>query len=82
MTRPQSTHLVWKEQYGYGFFVKPGSAPLTMFAHTGGVDGYQSYMRVDLSKGVYYVILSNAGEQGLPVMKNLEATIQMAYERD
>lgn len=83
MTRPQSIRpVLQQEEYGYGFFVKPDSAPLTMFAHTGDFDGYRSYMRINLSKGVYYVILGNAGEQGWPVITNLAATIQMAYERD
>jgi hypothetical protein len=65
-----------------GFFVQPNSPPLTMFAYTGDLDGYLAYLRVDVSKGVYYIILGNAGKKGWPVMTNLAAVIQMPYERD
>jgi CubicO group peptidase (beta-lactamase class C family) len=88
MTRPEANYPLWgdnaddQESYGYGFFVRPNGAPLTRFSHTGDMDGYRAYLRVNVSKGVYYIILGNAGKQGWPVMKNLAAVVQMAYERD
>jgi D-alanyl-D-alanine carboxypeptidase len=88
MTRPQSDYVLWgkdlahQEQYGYGFAVRPQGLPLTLFAHTGGMDAYRAYLRVNVSKGVYYIILTNAGNQGSRVVSNLAAVVQMAYEHD
>jgi D-alanyl-D-alanine carboxypeptidase len=88
MTRPEVDHPLWADDpdhqafYGYGFFVQPGNPPLSMFAHTGDMDGYRSYLRVNVAKGVYYIILGNAGKKSWPVIKNLAAVVQMAYERD
>ena len=82
MTQAQSSGAVLNARYGYGFFVVPGMAPLTMFAHTGELDGYRAYLRVNVSKGVYYVVLTNGGNAGDAVVHNIVAAVQQAYERD
>lgn len=82
MTQQQSIGPVVQSRYGYGFFVPAGSAPMTVFAHTGELDGYRSFLRVNVSKGVHYVVLSNGGEAGYAVVNNIVAAIQQAFERD
>lgn len=82
MTQPQSGNPVVQSPYGYGFFVPAGKAPMTVFAHTGTLDGYQSFLRVNVDKGVHYVVLSNGGEAGYAVVNNIVAIIQEAYDRD
>ena len=82
MTQPQSVSTVMQSRYGYGFFIPADKAPMTVFAHTGEVDGYRSFLRVNVSNGVHYVVLSNGGEADSAVMNNIVATIQDAYDRD
>jgi hypothetical protein len=79
---PQSNYRMRTEAYDDGFFVQPGAAPLTMFVCIGEVDGYCSYLWVNLHKRVYYVVLSNGGKANASVMSNLVANILDAHERD
>lgn len=81
MTQAQSNRLVRQGFYGYGFFVPPGAAPMSLFAHTGEVDGYHAYWRANVGKGVHYVVLSNGGAAGHAVLNNIVALIQLAYDR-
>lgn len=82
MTQQQSNGPVVQSPYGYGFFIPAGKAPMTVFAHTGTVDGYRSFLRVNVSKGVHYVVLSNGGAAGSAVVNHIVAAIQQVYERD
>lgn len=82
MTQPQSVRSIINSRYGYGFFVQEGKAPMTLFAHTGELDSYRSFLRVNVDKRVHYIVLSNGGKAGYAVVSNIVAVIQATYEND
>jgi hypothetical protein len=54
-----------------------------VMSHTGEVDGYHSFLRVNADKGVYYVVLGNGAKAGgALVVNNIVAKIQDADDRD
>ena len=80
MTRPQSAYRVFDAAYGYGFFVLPGSQSLSMFAHSGDLDGYRNRLRINQERGVYYVILSNGGDATEKLTDDILGIVQPLYE--
>lgn len=81
MTERQSAYAVEDGFYGYGFFVRPHDAPMRFFTHTGDMDGYRGLLRVNVSKSVYYIALSNS-RHSWKVANNLLAVVQLAYDHD
>ncbi len=83
MTGPQSISPVLNttgEYYGYGWFLQPNSQPISLFAHTGLLDGYRSLLRINKARGIYYVILSNGGETTQRVIDSALNVIRPLYE--
>ena len=66
--------------YGYGSFVLPGRQSLSLFAHSGSLDGYRNMLRINKERGVYYVILGNGGDATESVTKEVLAILQDLYE--
>lgn len=81
MTTPQSPFPVVSSTYGYGFFVRPGSKPLSLFAHSGNLDGYRNILRINKERGVYYIILSNGGDATEKVTSEVLGILQALYEK-
>ncbi len=83
MTSPQSAWPVLAstgEFYGYGWYVQKNSPVFSLFAHTGSEDGFESIVRVNHSKGIYYIILGNGGAATLQVLNKAGSVIQWLYE--
>ncbi|WP_426207482.1 serine hydrolase domain-containing protein [Massilia sp. TWP1-3-3] len=82
MTSPKSGFPVLGsgEYYGYGWFMPRNSSPLTLFAHRGGADGFRNIMRVNYTKGIYYVILSNGGDATEKTLDAVLQVVQPLYE--
>lgn len=79
MTRPQSPYAVLGTGYGYGFQVSPGAQPLTVFEHSGTLDGYRNQMHIDKTRGFYYILLSNGGDASAKILREVEGIILPLY---
>lgn len=82
MTRPQSPHPITAkgEFYGYGWYLLRGAEPLSMFAHSGGGDGFRNAIRINHARGIAYVILSNGGAATEKTSHAVLAVLQRTYE--
>lgn len=82
MTRPQSPHPINAKDdfYGYGWYLLRGAAPMSMFAHPGGGDGFRNAIRINHARGIAYVILGNGGAATDKTTQAVLAVLQRTYE--
>ncbi|WP_426207487.1 serine hydrolase domain-containing protein [Massilia sp. TWP1-3-3] len=67
------------EFYGYGWYVPAGAAPLTVFAHTGQLDGFHHIIYADQTKELYYIVLENGGDATASVAAEVKKFVLTTY---
>lgn len=83
MTTPQTSVPAAKDgaYYGYGWYVGAKSNPLSVFAHRGDQGAFHNALRINNSKGIYYVMLSNGGNVTDKLINDVLNIVQPLYEQ-